>query len=103
MVKDTASHGWVPLVQGLLTSLQAKLRSVVLSVEVTGLEDCHYLGTHLGLHLVGLLGDTLLAEEVSHKVLGTSSALIAGDGTSSSSYSSKDNKEGLHCLLFRGE
>ena len=98
MVENTAGHGGVPEVQGLLTAVQTKLRILVLSVD-PGDGEQDYLGTNLGLHLVRLLCDSLLAEEVRHEVLGSSSALIAGDGTLGCSYSRDNKKEGLHTGL----
>ena len=47
-----------------------------------------YLGTNIVLHDLDLLGETLLGQEVAHKVLGGGLALVTGDRGLGDSHSS---------------
>ena len=57
--------------------------------------DC-YLGTHVGLHDLHLLGQTLLGHEVAGEVPGGGPTLVTGDVTSGNSDRSQQDTEQLH-------
>ena len=94
MVEDTAGHVSVPHVQDTLTAVQAKL-GPALAALTTRRSDC-YLRTHVGLHDLHLLGETLLGHEVAGEVLDGGLTLVTGDGTSGSSDSGQQDTEQLH-------